>query len=185
MSKQNTVIADIYNHVQEKNRHPFIMLVGLPASGKSTFVKSCQEVFGVGYANVISTDDYFQTHADNNGVTYQQAFKEVSFDVAERAMWDDFKYSLGKNEPMIVDRTNLSIKSRSKFLTHLRGLEHIYTNIAVVFNPDEETRKKQSDYRFKDTGKIVPSGIVDSMRCHYQFPTKEEGFDKIFSVSYS
>ena len=156
-----------------------IFLVGLPASGKSTFVKTYLNAFPG--TVVISTDDYFQKYADENNMTYQEAFKKVDFKNAEDWMLDNFYKAIRNGDRIIIDRTNLSPKSRGRFL---ELIPKFYECQAVVFNPPEEVRKAQSDKRYKETGKIVSSRIVDSMRNVFSIPTKSEGFVDVLFYDY-
>lgn len=52
------------------------VLVGLPGSGKSTFVRN---VFGDDPSGVFiySTDDYIEEYAANRSMTYNEAFKDT------------------------------------------------------------------------------------------------------------
>ena len=91
------------------------MLIGIPGVGKSTWI----EKFFQDECFVVSTDNIIQEIADETNSTYDDVFSKY-IKVADRMMWESFdKFIEGLYNPIIIDRTNLSIKSRSKFFDRL------------------------------------------------------------------
>lgn len=153
-----------------------IMLVGVPASGKSTWRIRCKvEDFTI----ELSTDDIIDLLADQWGYTYNEIFKDtISF--AEKVMKRDFIEAAERDVDMIIDRTNLSAKSRRKWIEMLKLYQY---NIEAVVFPMPGTEKLPSEEwnRRLDSrpGKTIPGHILSSMIEHYQPPTLSEGFSKI------
>ena len=87
-----------------------VMLIGLPASGKSTFVDSVVPLNFV----VVSSDDHVEVMADNLGLTYSEAFKDVIKEATNRKD-ADFEFAVANKQSMVLDMTNLSKKSRRKY----------------------------------------------------------------------
>lgn len=151
------------------------ILVGPPGSGKTTWIqKEFQgEVFPV------STDDIIQDIADEDEITYDQAFSKY-MKAAEKMMWEDFDHLVGgEYGPIIVDRTNMSVKSRRRFFERLRNFHkgHGYNIHAVVFpKPDNKEHERRLNSR---PGKTIPWEVINNMLASFQMPTTEEGFASV------
>jgi hypothetical protein len=152
-----------------------IMLVGVPASGKSTWIeKEFQDE-----CVVISTDDIIQLVADIEGKTYNEVFNRF-IKPAERMMWEEFDLAIeDEMHPIVIDRTNLNPKSRKKFFDRLTNFHknHGYEIEAVVFpTPEKEEWERRLNSR---PGKTIPQNVLDSMAQSMQQPTLSEGFSKV------
>jgi predicted kinase len=148
----------------------FYMLIGVPASGKSTWRKANAD-----NAEIISTDDIIDHRAKTIGVTYNDVFKDTIKEATELANRHALKaFAIGKD--VIWDQTNLTAKSRKPKLALVP--EH-YEKIAVCFRtPDDDEWQRRLDGR---PGKSIPQHILRGMRDSMKFPTEDgdEGFDTI------
>lgn len=148
------------------------MLIGLPATGKSTFLKN-QAIFhepdcGV---SVLSTDRYIDQYAETHGKTYNQAFPDA-FSEADKQLKYDLERAIKENHDIYWDQTNLSVSSRKKKLALIPSR---YTRTALTFLPiNEKTWKDRLNSR---PGKVIPEPVLESMTKTYQAPTVAEGFD--------
>lgn len=146
-----------------------IMLVGVPASGKSTFLKNDNTVD----AEVLSTDNLIEEYAASQGKTYSEVFKEY-VGIAEKEFFNKIKDCVDNKRNFFVDRTNISKKSRRKILALIPDS---WTKIAVVFSvPDEQELSKRLSSR---PGKHIPDFVIESMIDSYERPTQEEGFSMV------
>lgn len=151
------------------------ILVGPPGSGKTTWLEKNFE----GECFVVSSDNIIQAVADDEGKTYDEIFPTY-VKVADQMMWGDFDlYVSGGYTPVVVDRTNMSFKSRRKFFERLktfkRGLD--YKVHAVVFpKPEDAEYERRLNSR---PGKTIPENVIKSMLQSFQMPTEEEGFDTV------
>lgn len=150
------------------------ILVGPPASGKSTWRESYLSKVS-DTTTVLSTDDMIEEYATQNGMNYNQAFKEVSFSDLEKNMFFKFREALSRSENVIVDRTNMRAKSRNRFLA---SVPKNYKKIAVVFEIDTPHLLSRLYDRAEKTGKFIPEKNVMDMIDTYQEPTMDE-FDSI------
>ena len=150
------------------------ILVGPPGSGKSTWIeKEFQDE-----CSVVSTDNIIQAVADDEGKTYNEVFSTF-IKAAEPMMWSDFDiYVDGGYDPIVVDRTNMSIKSRARFFDRLKKFHknHDYQIHAVVFPKPEDAEYER---RLNRPGKTIPREVINSMLASFQMPTKEEGFTTV------
>ena len=152
-------------------------LVGVPASGKSTWLANSNEHE---FSLIVSTDMIIEELADAYGFTYDQIFKDT-INFAEKVMMSEMNKAFAFGDAdFVIDRTNLSVKSRRKFIDKLkpRGYE-----IECVIFPLPGTDKLPSDEwnrRLESRlGKTIPGYILSSMIEHYEPPTEAEGFSKI------
>lgn len=148
-----------------------IMLVGVPASGKSTWHRNRYGEYPI---PVASTDQIIEEVAASYGMTYDEGFKGL-IQFAEIIMWRQITSCLMGGRNFIIDRTNLSVKSRKKFIDKLK-LHHYDIECVVFPTPEPEEWKRRLDSR---RGKTIPQEVLDRMVASYEVPTEAEGFDKI------
>jgi predicted kinase len=147
------------------------MLVGVPGSGKSTWL---EDGYTEGY-EVISTDDVIDYVSFLYGMTYDEAFPDL-IKFAEKAMWKSLESALALKQDVIIDRTNLTANSRRKFFRFLEGYEFE----AIVFEtPDKHEWERRLNSR---PGKTIPKRVLDSMLANMELPTEEEGFSKCLTI---
>jgi predicted kinase len=145
------------------------ILVGLPGAGKSTGRDAYTDVDTV----ILSTDDYVESLALQDGSTYNDKWQD-NIDDATKEMNMAFLVAIKERRSIVVDRTNLTPKSRRKFLSQL---PKEYTKVAVYHEIDEDVRQERMRGR---VGKTIPSFADDDMKKRYKRPETGEGFDFIF-----
>ncbi len=145
-------------------------LVGVPASGKSTWIKSQDWALGL---TVVSTDAFVEDYAKSQGKTYSEVFKDY-MPTAVNLMADQVVFAREHNHTLIWDQTSTTIASRAKKFRMLPDYEHI----AVVFRTPH---RDELDVRLSGRpGKHVPKDVIDSMIANWEEPTEEEGFSQIW-----
>ena len=146
------------------------LLVGVPASGKSTWIKSQDWALGL---TVVSTDAFVEDYAKSQGKTYSEVFKDY-MPTAVNLMADQVVFAREHNHTIIWDQTSTTIASRAKKFRMLPDYEHI----AVVFRTPH---RDELDVRLSGRpGKHVPKDVIDSMIANWEEPTEEEGFSQIW-----
>ena len=151
------------------------LLVGVPASGKSTWYDKNKTAESV----VISTDNIIEFMGSLFGFTYDQIFKD-SISLAEKIMWKRLEWNAERSNDVVIDRTNLTIKSRKKFIDYLKSYGYEFE--AVVFPwPGTDEFPEEEWFRRLDSrqGKTIPNPVLASMVNSAERPTEEEGFTKI------
>ena len=148
------------------------MMIGVPASGKSTWVEKNK-----GNALVISTDNLIEMYAAKNSKTYNEVFKD-QIKLATKLAIEHAEAAFATGQDVIWDQTNVTRKSRS---SKLAMVPDYYEKIAVVFTiPDRQELQRRLANR---PGKIIPQNIVMAMASSLEQPGVDEGFDKIITVA--
>jgi len=151
------------------------MLVGVPASGKSTWLKN-KNIVGVrcdpeANSMIISTDDYIEENARRQNKTYNEVFN-MSISWANEMADRDLEFAIENDLDIYWDQTNLNAKTRKKKLARVPSS---YKKIAVVFPiPNREEWLRRLDSR---PDKTIPRSIIVGMLRSFEMPTTAEGFD--------
>lgn len=156
------------------------LLVGPPCSGKSTWT-AAHMADAARPTTIASTDDIIEERAAELGMTYSEAFKALDFKEIEKEMWARFKAALERGDDIIVDRTNMKVKSRASFLAQTP--RKTYRTVAVVFEVPREELDRRLKARAEATGKNIPKFVVDGMIESYQEPQVGE-VNEIITVKY-
>lgn len=151
------------------------ILVGVPGSGKSTwFSKNKTATMAP-----ISTDNIIEFMGSLFGFTYDQIFSD-SIKLADKIMWKRLEWNAERGNDVVIDRTNLTAKSRKKFIDFLKPYGYEFE--AVVFPlPGTVEFSEEEWFRRLDSrqGKTIPNSVLASMVNSAQMPSEEEGFTKI------
>ena len=147
-------------------------LIGVPGSGKSTWIKNQVWMLGL---TVVSTDVFVEDYAKTQGKTYSEVFKDYMPRAVE-LMADQVVQARTLGHTMFWDQTSTTIASRTRKFNMLPDYEHI----AVVFTtPDIVVLKERLASR---PGKEIPWDVVQGMIDNFEMPTEEEGFKEIWRV---
>jgi predicted kinase len=147
-------------------------LIGVPASGKSTWIKD--QIWALGLTTV-STDAFVEDYARSQGKTYSEVFKDY-MPTAVDLMAKQVVFAREHRHTVIWDQTSTTVKSRERKFNMLPNYEHI----AVVFHtPDLAVLKERLANR---PGKEIPWEVVQGMINNFEMPTLEEGFTEIWNV---
>ena len=148
-------------------------LVGVPGSGKSTWIKNQDWALGL---TVVSTDNFVDDYAKKQGKTYSEVFDEY-MPTAVDLMAKVVVHAREHGHDVIWDQTSTTVKSRKRKFNMLPNYEHI----AVVFKtPEKEELERRLASR---PGKNIPDHVMRSMIENFDMPTEEEGFKEIWYAS--
>ena len=147
------------------------MLIGVPGSGKSTWIG---EQYWASDCVLVSTDKLIDLEAGRQGKTYNDVFKDYIGE-ATRLMNEDIQAAVEAGRDIIWDQTNTNRKSRKTKLAQVPG----YHKIAIVFDtPNEDEWQRRLDSR---PGKSIPRAVLKAMSQGLQLPTEDE-FDEIWKA---
>ena len=148
------------------------VLVGVPGSGKSTWIKEQTWMLGL---NLVCTDTFVEAYANQQGKTYSEVFEEY-MPTAIELMTEQVIFAREHGHDIIWDQTSTTVKSRK----HKFNMLPNYYAIAIVFSiPEEKELKRRLNSR---PGKEVPWDVVQGMIDNFEMPTEEEGFKEIWRV---
>ncbi len=137
----------------------FIMMIGLPGSGKSTYA----ETIG---ANVHSSDAIREeilgdvNNQDSNGDVFSELHRRVKDDLRDGV-------------DTVYDATNINGKQRIAFLKELRSID--CRKICILMATSYEDCKE----RITKRSRIVPTHVLDRMYKNFCPPYYYEGWDEI------
>ena len=147
-------------------------LVGVPGSGKSTWIKNQDWMLGL---TIVNTDAFVEDYARAQGKTYSEVFVEY-MPTAIDLMIEQVVFAREHGHTVIWDQTSTTVKSRARKFHMLPDYEHI----AVVFRTPEH--KELMRRLMSRPGKEIPDHVVASMIASWEEPTLEEGFTEIWRV---
>ncbi len=150
------------------------MLIGPPCAGKSTW----RAAYAPADAVIISSDDHIDAQAAAKGVTYSEAFRTIDMKAITRALNETYDHALRVGANIVIDRTNMTIKGRNKFLCRV---PRNYERVGVIFGYDRTVLTERLIARAAATGKFVPETVVNDMIKSYQEPLASE-FNRIIHV---
>jgi len=147
-------------------------LIGVPASGKSTWVKNQEWALGL---TIVNTDAFVEDYARAQGKTYSEVFVDY-MPTAIDLMVEQVVFAREHCHTIIWDQTSTTVKSRARKFHMLPDYEHI----AVVFRTPEH--KELVRRLMSRPGKEIPDHVVASMIASWEEPTEQEGFKEIWNA---
>jgi len=153
-------------------------LIGPPCSGKSTYIKETK-------ANevIISRDDVLMEYGKNRfgkEATYSEIWKqltELNLQVeVDNYVQMFFKEAVKAKQDIFIDMTNMSRKSRRKWLMNVTK---DYNKKAIVFFTEYNTLIERNKIRSKE-GKVIPEKVIDNMIKGFMVP----GYDELNEIEY-
>ena len=148
------------------------MLVGVPGSGKSTWIANQRFEDAI----IASSDAYIDTVAAKAGKTYNEMFSRA-IGYAQKFCDAQVQMAINLDKTLIWDQTNTAAKGRK---IKLGRLPKEWLKICVFFpTPDEDELQRRLDSR---VGKSIPKDVMASMIQHLEIPQLSEGFDEIIML---
>ena len=155
----------------------FEMLVGIPGSGKSTYLKK----LNIQNVIVVSPDDI------RREITGSISDQSRNWDV-RKITEERINQYLSKGKYVILDATNVNTKLRTSFINRIKHKNRGISTYATLFdaNPQESKRRIAKDIENKVDRSDVPDHVVDRMYSMYQQTVdviQSEGFTEVFNSS--
>lgn len=155
----------------------FYMLIGLPASGKSTYAKTLAEQEN---AVIISTDDIRKELFGDEAI---QENERYNGNTVFCAAYDRIKLTMLEGKNIIFDATNINRKRRKHLLDlvkpenflALAKTDYIYNYIAILIATPYEKCLQNNLMRKR----VVPEEVIKRMMTNFEVPIRNEGWDSI------
>lgn len=149
----------------------FIMTVGVPGSGKSTYFKKIKDKENWVY---ISSDDIREElfGSAQNQEHNQEVFQEMRKRSVE---------AIRQNKNVYYDATNINRKKRRNFLKDMKmsALGHSYSFECILFAVPAQICKERNAIRERK----VPENVIERMVKQFQVPAFSEGWNNIIRLA--
>ncbi len=146
----------------------YVMMVGLPGSGKSTIVEKIRKQKDF---TLLSTDHIIEQFANVDGITYSEAFPKY-IDRAQNVFNFNMKNAFDWKYNIIHDQTNLGRSKRQKILKQIP--EGYFKVLVNVWCEPEHLQERLANR----PGKIISPKVLEDMERRYDYPLLNEGFDE-------
>ena len=154
-----------------------IMLIGIPASGKSTWRN--QYIKENPNTMVLSSDDLIEKLGATKNLTYNEAFKDKEIQKQARFIYKQLKNeAIADNKDIIIDKTNLTKKVR---IENLKNIPETYSKHFVVTTTPRDIVDIRNKERYDKTGKFIPDWVINNMEKSFQYPDETE-YDTIEEI---
>jgi predicted kinase len=144
----------------------FIMVVGLPGSGKSTYIDKFYADYCVHSSDAI--------REELSGDVNNQDINKQVFDTLHKRVKADL--TAGKN--VVYDATNISWKRRKAFIQELNSIS-CYKECILIATPFELCLERN-----KSRERVVPYYVIERMYKNFDIPWYNEGWDNI-TIAYT
>jgi predicted kinase len=144
--------------------------VGLPGSGKSTYVKNFIKDKDIEYLSSDSLRAVYGKSEEDQTVT------PLVFGHIKRKVDELLKD--GKN--VLVDATSVNRKERSDYINTAK--KYGAKVVAIVFKMDRQGLIDRNKKRGEQGGRVVPDFVIDKMLAKFEEPSYIEGIDVIIYV---
>ena len=144
--------------------------VGLPGSGKSTYVKNFIKDKEIEYLSSDSLRAVYGKSEEDQTVT------PLVFGHIKRKV-DEFLKD-GKN--VLVDATSVNRKERSDYINTAK--KYGAKVVAIVFKMDRQGLIDRNKKRGEQGGRVVPDWVIDKMLNKFEEPSYDEGIDVMIYV---
>lgn len=168
MNDLKTLSEPIVSHI-DLSIPTLIVMCGIQCSGKSTIAENIK--------NFINNYDLNRKTVILSSDKIREDFPGINNDKVFTKLYADMNYWLKQGDNVIIDATNITIKSRAQIFNNLK--ENCYKTCYIVNTSIEDCKKRlilrnNSDYKHK-----VPMEVLDKYYKSFEIPFYNEGWDII------
>ncbi|XP_060601216.1 heterogeneous nuclear ribonucleoprotein U-like protein 1 isoform X2 [Ruditapes philippinarum] len=162
---------------EKKEDCEIIMMVGLPASGKTTWVDKYNEENPNAKFNILGTNSIIDK-MKVMGLPRKRNYAgrwDVLIDKATKCLNRLLDIASKRKRNYILDQTNVYASARRRKMQPFEG----FSRRAVVIVPDDETYKERFEAQQKVEGKEVPESAIYEMKANFTVPDVGMLFDEV------
>jgi predicted kinase len=168
---------DILKKELSKHDKWFIILIGTPLSGKSTFTKLFSEL-GFTY-DTISKDNLIESKYPN--MSYNDAFESLDWK-EHREIYKEYRTQFRNNiengDNFIIDMTNINSVKRAGKINDAKE----FFSVAIKFPIISEDEFKIRNYKRTESGKTISIETFNFFKDSMEDISKHEKFDLIIEI---
>jgi predicted kinase len=163
--------------MNDKNTPTLVVLVGLPASGKSTARAEAVATGASADSYQYSTDDIVERTAKEAGVEYDEIFADyISAATAEANA--EVRQQVKNGRSVLWDQTNMSAKKRAKVLNVFT--KDYRKECICILPPHTADQQIELERRLASrNGKHIPKFVMTNMLKSFVLPQLDEGFSRV------
>jgi tRNA uridine 5-carbamoylmethylation protein Kti12 len=154
----------------------FVMLAGVPGSGKSTYADQLKAASLESDYQIISRDHYVmlfgQAATLRPGVTYDESWAIADHKQVNRMLNGRLQEALATKQNIILDMTNLTKGARARKLS---SVSNEYIKSIMYFPISYEEMMRRAAIR-QEQGKTISSKVLIEMFESFKIPIADEGF---------
>ena len=155
------------------------VLIGLPCSGKSTYLKT------IDYDFVISSDNIVDILCRQNNLAYNDYFKlapKSSLKHFHNMIFDKMIDKSKAFNHVVWDLTNLTKKSRSTIFKYYPDAK--FCAVFFDYGEKDELLLERNRRRFDESGKYIDEKVLKAMCMQLEPVSEEEPFDDAVIFSF-
>lgn len=179
-------------HLLNTDEQRFIILGGLPGSGKSTLSKEFEKV---GYEVICPDTERLYFARKEHG--WDKTENELQYEMYkhDKTAWESAQNKvvdgLSKGKSVIFDAVLSTKKARKQVLSWLNKFNgktvSIFLDVPLELAKSQNEHRKESNKQIIDGeivfGRYVPEHVIENKYKTIAFPSKEEGLDEIIILS--
>jgi predicted kinase len=149
------------------------VLVGLPGSGKSTWAKAHPN-----HLPILSTDEFIESFAAENGLNYAEAFRQFNAN-AKVLLKERLRELIAAQASFIWDQTNITIRKRRAVYEKLHPTHQV---LFVCFCVPIEICITRAEQREREAGEFINRDRIKYWSRIATFPDRGESCDGIIPI---
>lgn len=166
-------------YIKTKKTNTLKILIGIPNSGKSSYIKENGDV------NVLSMDNLILEKYPT--LQYSEAFKKImaskesgndEWRELEKLFNEELQRLIKEQKDITIDKTNLTKKSRRRLLSKVKNNTR---KVGVLFLTTISTLSERNIKRADKEGKYISPKVTEMFMKNYSMPDMQE-FDEIIYI---
>jgi predicted kinase len=171
---QNYSVDQFKKLITDCKKPYVILLVGLPLSGKDTFIQQLND----SEFSIISRDEILEKQHEKIS-DYRNAYSKIDSKIVDKLFFNKINDLANEKVNCIVNATNLTKKRRRKIRLRFND----YFKIALIMPELNELEFiKRNLNRFEKNGKKLPESLFHEMTAIYEKVSVDEEFELIIKL---